>query len=409
MNNAVAILYISCCCLLRLILFTMILKNITLTNFRNYSSRMFTFSPQTTLIVGPNAIGKTNVLEAIYLLSRGEAIRASVGEELVEFGKAWSRVEGLLTAEDVEKYSEGAEGDLGVDFSVSEEVENLAGEGKKLEAFIGKNSNGGYKKVFKVNKVDKTQEEFQFQFGVAIFSPQSLRLILGSPSRRRNYLNRVLCSTDHSYYHKHKEYRDVVRNRNKVLWKINEFGTPRKELYYWDEKLYSLGQQITEDRGELLHDLNVELGKLEWGIRLEYKPSFLKKDLYKERVEKEIERTTTLWGPHRDDFHFLGDGIDTDLEQNLRGSTSRNLAVFGSRGEQREAVFALCLAELEVVAERVGDRPILLLDDIFSELDREHRKKILRVLPRQQSIMTSAEPELVTSGLMDTAEIIDLV
>lgn len=399
----------------------MILKQITLSNFRNYAFRKVVFSPQTTLIVGPNAVGKTNILEAIYLLSRGENMRASLGEELVEFSKEWGRVEGLLDAEDVEKLVEDAE--IGVDFSVSEEVAELEGKGEHLEIFIGKNGNGSYKKVFKVNGVEKKQEDFQFQFRVVLFSPQSLRLILGSPSRRRAYLNCVLSSVDFSYYHKQKEYKDIIRNRNKVLWKINEFGTPRRELHYWDKKLFTFGQAITEERRVLVEDLNQRLENLDWKIRLEYEPSFLEKDLYRERVEEEIERTTTLWGPHRDDFHFVEDGTNADSGDDSRGSNMRDLAVFGSRGEprksrdlsiygsrgeQREAVFALCLAELEVVSERVGERPIFILDDVFSELDKEHRKKILEVLPRQQSIITSAEPELVNSGLMDTAKIIEL-
>lgn len=380
----------------------MILKQLTLTNFRNYASRTFTFSPQTTLIVGPNAVGKTNVLEAIYLLSRGETMRASLGEELVEFRKDWARVEAELTDDMVgSKQKE----DIGVDFSVSEEVAELEKEREKLEVFVGKNGNGGHKKVFKVSGVEKSQEEFQFQFRVVLFSPQSLRLILGSPSRRRSYLNRVLSSVDFSYYHQQKEYKDVVRNRNKVLWKINEFGTARKELHYWDKKLYSLGQHITEDRKDLIQDLNEELENLGWEIQLFYESSSLEKELYRERVEQEIERTTTLWGPHRDNLRFIQ--INTNGESSRMG-TNRDLAVYGSRGEQREAVFALCLAELEVVSERAGERPIFILDDIFSELDSEHRKRILEVLPRQQSIITSAEPELVNSGLMDTAKIIEL-
>ena len=423
----------------------MILSQLILTNFRSYSSREFSLSPEVTLVIGPNTSGKTNLLEAVYLLSTGKSLRAGVESEMIQWGKEWARVESQITTDQTDKSTDDT--DLGVDFSVSSEVEIIgalaekksqqgkesdsllckesdsfpvsgepaADESAKLEVFIEVNeSNNHTRKQFKVNGVKKGLGEFQGALRVVVFSPESLRLVLGRPSRRRSYLNRVLSALDFSYFHTLEEYRKVVRNRNKLLWQVREVGISKARLEFWDEQLFDLGGNIYEARKEFIEELNRKLSDLGLGVRLFYQPSVLDRELYEERLPQEIGKTTTLWGPHRDDFRFertrmkqMGtDENRSNLKSVVRAG--RDLAVFGSRGEQREAVFGLCLAELEVVSERVGTRPILLLDDIFSELDEAHRKGVLQVLPRQQTIITSAEPELLNSGLMDKAKVIEL-
>lgn len=374
----------------------MILKQVTLTNFRNYASREFIFTPPTTILVGPNTVGKTNILEAVYLLSQGEALRATAEKELILFGSDWARVEGWVEAQ-----SENSLVD--VDFSVSSQVSADA-DVTRFEVFI-ENAGNTVQKVFKINNVEKKKAHFQNKLRTVVFSPESLRLVLGSPTRRRDYMNRVLSSLDFSYYHNLKEYAKVVRNRNKVLWQIKEFGVSRERLHFWDRKLFSLGEELYRGRTHFFGALNKELAKLGWGVRVEYKPSQLLKSAYKERLTEEIAKTVTSWGPHRDDFSFVQINSGKNTDQNGK---ARDLAVYGSRGEQREAVLALFLAELEVVSKEAGTRPLLLLDDIFSELDEKHRKKVLQVLPRQQSLVTSAEPELINSGLMDDSRVIEL-
>lgn len=368
----------------------MILQTVQLTNFRSYAQSRFSLAPETTLVVGPNTAGKTNLLEAIYLLSTGRSLRANVEAEVIRQGETWTRVEGFLLPDGAASDLDRA---LGIDFSVLEEATERGG--LALEVFITLNGeNTRVQKQFKVNGVKKSFGDFQGTFRVVIFSPESLNLVLGNPGRRRAYLDRVLSSLDTNYFRAWEDYQKVVRNRNQLLWQIGGRGCTPEQLAFWDEQLFTLGAQISGERLRLFADFNDHLVDLGLQLHLNYQPSFLDRNLYAERLSQEIIRQTTLWGPHRDDFQFL-DG-------------ERNLAVFGSRGEQREAVLALCLAELEVVASRTGERPILLLDDIFSELDEAHRHRVLEVLPKQQTLITSAEPELLNSGLQTASEVIRL-
>jgi len=370
----------------------MILEKLHLVNFRSYSEREISFSTGTTLVIGPNTAGKTNLLEAVYLLSSGRSLSASAESDLIHLGANWARVGGVLLADG--RDGRLADAGLGVDLSVANE--SGKDDSTELEVFISRGENGRSAKQFKVNGVKKSLGSFQGIFRVVVFSPENLRLVSGSPSRRRNYLDRVLSSLDPFYFRALDEYQKVLRNRNQLLWEIRERGVAQGRLEFWDDKLFSLGEGIFVKREELFSDLGSRLTTLGLGLELSYRPSVLERSLYGERLPAEIARATTLWGPHRDDFLFL------------RAGEERNLAAFGSRGEQREAIFALCLAELDVVTNRVGERPALLLDDIFSELDEAHRQKVLEVLPKQQAIITSAEPELLNSGLMDRAEVIRL-
>ena len=370
----------------------MILEKLHVVNFRSYSEREVSFSPGTTLVIGPNTAGKTNLLEAVYLLSSGRSLSASVESDLIHLGADWARVGGVLLADG--RDNRLADAGLGVDLSVADE--GGKNDAMELEVFIARGENGRSTKQFKVNGVKKGLGAFQGVFRVVVFSPEYLRLVSGSPSRRRRYLDRVLSSLDPFYFRALDEYKKVLRNRNQLLWEIRERGAARRNLEFWDDKLFALGEEILAKRTGLFSDLGSRLATLGLGLELSYRPSVLERVFYGERLPAEIARATTLWGPHRDDFLFL------------RAGEERNLATFGSRGEQREAVFALCLAELDVVTNRVGERPALLLDDIFSELDEAHRQKVLEVLPKQQAIITSAEPELLNSELMGSAGVIQL-
>ncbi len=370
----------------------MFLRKVVLTQFRNYAKKSFSFDPEITVIVGPNTAGKTNLLEAIYLLSQGEPLRATTGEELILFGKDWARVEGW-TSEDKQDL-------VGVDFSISSEVPSHS-EATKFEVFL-ENCGDTTSKVFKIDKVEKTKSDFQNKLRTVVFSPESLDLILGSPSSRRDYLDKVATSLDYTYYNSLKEYDKVVRNRNKVLWQIREFGVPKKRLRFWNKKLFSLGTRLYRERKNLIDLLNKELAKLSLGIQLKYKPSRLREGAYGKRLPQEISRAMSLWGPHRDNFLFV------HAETSEVSTALQDLSIYGSRGEKREAVIALFLAELAVVSQSTEERPVLLLDDVFSELDEKHRKKILQVLPCQQSLVTSAEPDLLNSGLLHSARVIEL-
>ena len=193
-----------------------------------------------------------------------------------------------------------------------------------------------------------------------------------------------------------------------MLWRIQERKSKPNELDFWDERLLVHGQYISEKRKELFEFLNMiqsveasmrrskrehlggEHGVFSW----ELKQSLLTEEKLSKNRERDIDAGVTLSGPHRDDFRFLFNGRDMEF--------------FGSRGEQRMAVLAIKLAELEYIAKEKGSRPVLALDDIFSELDEEHREAVLGVIGKQQTIITAAEKDSLPKSIFKMAKLVEL-
>lgn len=348
----------------------MTLQTLNLTNFRNYSQAEFTFSPTTTLILGPNAAGKTNILEALYFLASGKSFRATYDREVVRGGELAAHV---------------------------------GGEGLEITIVAGENGENTSSKRFKVNGVKKRRADFSGNLRAVYFGPEQILLVTGSPSRRRKYLNSVLVQVDRAYARTLSEYEKVLRQRNRLLCLIREGEQSESQLDFWDERLEKLGKALSEKRREMLEYFNTRLRE---GSRLMllFRPrSWSNK---KEFREREIAAGMTLWGPHRDDFKFQKNSerrsVGVSEFQIFRRSgfprhgltefsEFSDLSSFGSRGEQRLAILHLKLAELEFIAERAGDRPILLLDDIFSELDEDNRSQVLELLGKQQTIITATD------------------
>lgn len=339
----------------------MILDSISLTNFRNYSKANFEFSPQTTLVVGPNASGKTNLLEAIYFLATGRSFRARYDREAIRRGDAIAHLGGVIDCRDGKK---------------------------ELELTIAANENGEKtsSKRFKVNGVKKRLADFAGNLRAVVFSPEEILLVTGSPSRRRRFMDSVLVQIDREYARSLAEYEKVLRQRNRLLLMLREKGIKgaggiKEQLEFWDERLMARGSVLSRKRREMLDYFNNWLaGRLKLVFLFSLRPPS-EKNRWRER---EIAAGMTLWGPHRDDFEFQVEG-------------GRDLSRFGSRGEQRLAVLHLKLAEFEFITQRVGERPILLLDDIFSELDESNRGQVLSLLSKQQTIITSTEADVINS------------
>ncbi|KKR50153.1 MAG: replication and repair protein RecF protein, partial [Candidatus Curtissbacteria bacterium GW2011_GWA1_40_16] len=228
-------------------------------------------------------------------------------------------------------------------------------------------------------------------------------LVFGSPSLRRRHLDRFLSSVDSRYWRSVSAYGKIVTRRNKILVRIQEGRSNPLELGFWDERLLSHGKYISKVRGEFFEYLNfVEptfaktskgRGGLT-GLSWELKQSLLSEEKLSANRARDIAAGMTLSGPHRDDFRFVFKG--------------RDLEFFGSRGEQRMAVLALKLAELEYLKVKKGERPVLALDDIFSELDWEHRDTVLSVIANQQTIITAAEKESIPKEIFKKAKIVEL-
>jgi len=342
----------------------MILDTLILQEFRNHKKESFAFSPHTTLIIGKNTSGKTNILEAITMLATGRSFRAERQYQVIRFDKEVARITGSLN---------------------SDVIEIVATNGSVL----GKKA--PLKKCL-YNGVSKRMIDFAGRVKVVLFWPEDIRLIIGSPSGRRKYLDSVLIQIDREYRRNIQSYEKGLRQRNKVLEKISDGEATRNQLGFWDNLLIKSGGYITDARITFLNYINnydishvSEMSENTASYQVEYKKSVISVARLKQYEKEEVFARRTLVGPHRDDVGFGVKDSDSHI---------RELAGYGSRGEQRMAVLWIKLAELSYIHEETDDRPILLLDDIFSELDASHRKVVLSIIGNQQTIITSADKNI---------------
>jgi len=330
----------------------MLLKKISLQDFRNYQKKTFSFSSGVNLVVGPNTLGKTNLLEAIYLLSSGDSFRAKKIEEMITYDEQVAHINGIA---EIDK------------------------EGLKLSVVLTRGIIEGKRvplRQFFLNNVKKSKISFIGNFLAVIFRPEDLEIVIDSPAVRRDFLDEVLNQADREYYRAHLSYRKGLRSRNKVLENIRERRTSTKALFFWDRLLVENGQLITKKREEFIDFLNNQENVFN-KLTVFYQKNFVSLKRLEERRNIEIAAAMTLVGPHRDDFWVLGN--------------NRNLSMYGSRGEQRLAVLWLRLGQLEFLRRARNKQPVLLLDDIFSELDSKNRRIIFGAMGNNQVIITSTD------------------
>lgn len=342
----------------------MFLKRLNLTNFRNYSTLELNFDSRPTILVGNNAAGKSNILEGIYLLSTTKSLRAETEDELIKKDGDFAKVEGFLDS--------GAETELMV--IINKPTQDVT-----------------FRKKVLVNGIGRRVTDFIGNLPAVIFYPPDINMVAGAPSLRRWHLDLGLAQIDVQYKKALTAYEQFLTARNRVLKRIREGHGKAPELSFWTEGLVSQGKLITEKRKrffEFINALEKPLGEFVF----EYNPSEVTVERLVETNGREVAAAATLIGPHRDDFEvFLED---------------RNLAHFGSRGEQRYSTLAFKLAQLEYMAKILGKRPILLLDDVFSELDATHRAHVVEVVGKQQTIIATVELENIPKTFLDSARIL---
>ena len=340
------------------------LKELELSNFRNFKSKKFSFSSNTTVIIGPNASGKTNILEALYLLSTGKSFRARREEEMINYRAEVARITGGLAEKKEKLEIVLTRGQINIGTTREERVP---------------------KKRLLINGIGKRLFNFAGNFKVVLFGPWDLDIVIESPSVRRYFLDMVLSQVDKEYRRAILSYEKGLRRRNKILYRIREEGISRGNLLFWDKLLIKNGDYISEKRGEFIDFVNNTKGMNNEIFRIEYDKSAISESRLEQYKKEEIAAATTLVGPHRDDFCIK-------LKKRM---FFRELARFGSRGEQRMSVLWLKLAELKFIEEQTKEKPTLLLDDIFSELDHEHRDVVMKTIGGQQTIITTADPHSV--------------
>ena len=344
------------------------IQKLKLSNFRNQKTKLFNFSSKITVILGPNTSGKTNILEAIYFLSLGKSFRAKIEEEMINYNSDISKIKGRIRIDsetvDLEAVLTRGAIDIG-----SQRPEKVA------------------RKKLLVNGISKRLIDFAGRFKIVFFGPEDLELVTGTPTLRRRFLDSVLSQVDREYRRALLSYEKGLRQRNKLLLRIREEGLSRSQLLFWDRLLIKNGDYISSQRSEFIEYANKSSSINEMEFKLFYDKSAISEARLEQYSEEEVSAATTLVGPHRDDFIFkvVSDGNKFD----------RDLSRFGSRGEQRMGILWLKMVELSFIEAKTNEKPVLLLDDIFSELDHEHRKIVMEVSKKQQTIITTADKHFI--------------
>ena len=356
----------------------MYLSSLKLENFRSYDQKTFSFHPHFNLIIGNNGTGKTNILESIYLLSTGKSFRASKMSLLLKWQASFCLVIGQLQKSD---------------------------ETIELEAQITQDQvvSAIPKKRFLINQTVKTRKDFLGVLKSVVFQPDDIRLVTGSPTRRREFIDAVFLQSDWRYAQALSQYHKALKHRNELLDLIKSGLSQKAETYYWDQSLIKNAEIIRTQRQVFISHVNTfwarslhpEMQKL----FLAYRPSILTEDKLIANYNHDLVRGYTSCGPHLDDFAFLSNIFTT--------TPDKSLADWGSRGQQRLAVLGLKLAEIDFIESQSNQKPILLLDDIFSELDADHQQLVIDICRNYQSIITSAYSQ-INSFITSNAAIISL-
>lgn len=338
----------------------MILQRIQLHNFRNIASKVLDISPKLTIILGENARGKTNILESIHCLINGSGFRESKEEELL-----------LLESEDTQLDG------------VFEKNNNK----HQFRIFLKKEPSGAITKHFFVQKVKKGHALYTSeQTKCVLFAPEQIDIITGSPDIRREYFNKLISTFDIVYKKHLVNYEQALRKRNKLLEHSINQEKLREELSFWDIYLEKEASYLTEKRINYTQFLNVHSELDGRKFTIEYIKNEFNKERLEEKKELELRIRRTLIGPQKDDWI---------IELKNKNSLKKNIQKYGSRSEQRLGLFWLKMNEIHFMEEKIAIHPILLLDDIFSEFDHENKERIVRLIEKYQTVMTTTEEELV--------------
>lgn len=356
----------------------MYLSKLLLQNFRSYQNQLFEFDSKLNLILGPNGSGKTNILEAVFFLSSGKSFRSSSQSKLINWSSYFSSVRAKLIDNQKD----------------TTEIEVRISKDPKL-------STSSISRKFLIEKVIKTRKKYLGIIKNVVFQPEDIRLITGSPTRRRDFLDEIFFQTEWRYSSALSQYNRGLKHRNELLDQIKQNLASPNDLFYWDQVLIKNSKIIHDFRIAFVKSVNTFFSNHNDSqintISINYRPSILNEDKLKNNYQIDLTRGFTQIGPHRDDF---------SLDNSIFGASDKNLAFWGSRGQQRLAVLALRLAQINFLEETYHDKPILLLDDIFSELDLEHQQLVVKVCQKYQTIFTSSEPDSI--NILGNAKIIQL-
>lgn len=355
----------------------MYLEHLELAHFRNYDSLALDFSPQTNVLIGENAQGKTNLLEAVYVLSLARSHRTNDDKSLIQWGHDFAKLSGVI---------QRRVGRLPLEIVLSH-------KGKRA----------------KINHLEqKRLSQYVGQFNVILFAPEDLGLVKGSPAGRRRFIDMEFGQINHQYLYNITQYRSILRQRNLYLRSLQRHQA--KDLVYLEvlsDQLSGFGaeiiwarknflqqmseyanaqqQQITQQREQLIFNYQTVLPTAEiQGSEQLYQ--YLKEQ-YQKQQKRELQQGTTALGPHRDDVSFI--------------VNDKNVQTFGSQGQQRTVALSLKLAEIEMMKAQTGETPVLLLDDVLSELDDLRQTHLLQTIHnRVQTFLTTTSLDGVARDII---------
>lgn len=333
------------------------LSGLWIQDFRSFTSEQWQFRPGLNVIAAPNGSGKSNLIESIVLLSTGHSWRANMTDEFVRWNTEYARIQALVELESGEKVK----------------LEHLYTRG----SLLGKRTN---KRLYRVNDVGRRQQEAVGQLLTVTFAPEDMVVFQSGPSERRRLLDTLLDQVFPDYRYSRRQYEQALRRRNKLIQQLRIGAADRYDFFYWDQLLIEHGEVLHTRRQEFLTWLTAQAGIRE-PYQIVYDHSTVTKERIRQYAQAEVGAGYTLIGPHKDDVKI----------QVLRGGEWRDIEMYGSRGEQRLSLVWWKLHEVKFIEEHSGDVPVLLLDDVFSELDAENQEYLLSQTQHTQTLLTSIE------------------
>ena len=332
----------------------MYISKLKLENFRNYEKQEIKFDKNVNIIYGDNAQGKTNILESIFICSLGKSFRTNKDKELINTEKKHSKIEMMSSRDDR-------------DVIINLEIND--------------------KKKFYINKIPaKKTSDILGKNYIVLFTPEDISILKNEPSKRRRFLNIMISQLRPMYVHLLNQYNKIIEQRNIYLKQIKYEGKPIDNLDIWDEQIIDLGTKIYEYRKEFINKLNEKIVKIHLNttekkeiIKIKYISNIGKDytETLKKNINNDIQKGYTNIGIHRDDFEiYIND---------------KPVSIYGSQGQKRTSIISLKLAEANVIYDDIGERPVILLDDFMSELDKKRIQGLFENIKENQVIITCTD------------------
>lgn len=394
-------------------------ERLRLTDFRSYRELDLTLPAGLTIFYGRNAQGKSNLLEAISLISTTRSFRTSSEREAIRWGASgrFARV-----VADIAR-SHGA---LEIEVLLAEGMEDVTAAAPASKRAPAESPGATFRKRVKVNGAPRRAIDLVGQAPIVVFAPTDLDLVTGGPAQRRHFLDLTLCQTHPAYCRTLSRYQKVIAQRSALLKRIRDGLDTPQSLAYWDDQLMQLALPIMQERANFLERASVSAARVyaaldgaaeleassdeSDALRLIYRPSYQstlapESDAEQQRKamlaaleavrRREIAQGANVIGPHRDDVGFFAGGVD--------------LAIYGSRGQQRTVALALKLAELDYIEAETGEQPALLLDDVLSELDPQRREDLLTAVQGlDQTLVTTTDLTIAPANALRRATLYEV-